>query len=328
MPGDRAAFICARSTACTSRELPTINTWICPAARPWRTCSADKYSSRTRRSFLFTRGSTWTVNTSTAAIKKKIDASRKRTQRRDPAAGRAAAGASRNSFGAVVPETGLREPSDSIGSGAEASESGASMPTPPFNGFRGSELEIEKRADLTGREKHHGKKEAARDGDAAGLEARGKRVLLPAPLEIKVDDEKRYGEKRQHEESGEKFRPPGDGAESGEEAHRVAERGRGEKDPRQTDEMERDAAGQPHAPSRPVGFSRVDRAAEPAARAERRAVDGAPDDERPVGAMPQPAEQHRGEQIAGRLRLALAAAAARDVKIIAQPGAEAHGPAG
>src|SRR5207249_4217522 len=50
------------------------------------------------------------------------------------------------------------------------------------------------------------------------------------------------------------------------------------------------------------------------------AVNAAPHDERPVRTVPQAAEQHGQHQVSIRLALALAAAAERNVEVVAQPG--------
>src|SRR3546814_6156003 len=59
--------------------------------------------------------------------------------------------------------------------------------------------------------------------------------------------------------------------------------------------------------------------AEHALDAKDQPVPRAPDEERPVRAMPETAEQHRQEQIAIGLGGAAAIAAERDVEIVAQP---------
>ena len=53
----------------------------------------------------------------------------------------------------------------------------------------------------------------------------------------------------------------------------------------------------------------------------------APDDERPVGAVPHAAEHHRRHQVDVRALLALPAAAEGDVQVVPQPGAEGQVPA-
>ena len=50
-------------------------------------------------------------------------------------------------------------------------------------------------------------------------------------------------------------------------------------------------------------------------------------DERPGGAVPEPAEQHRQQQVAVREQRALAVAAERDVEVVAQPARQRHVPA-
>src|SRR3546814_8661855 len=67
--------------------------------------------------------------------------------------------------------------------------------------------------------------------------------------------------------------------------------------------------------------------AEHALDAKDQPVPRAPDEERPVRAMPETAEQHRQEQIAIGLGGAAAIAAERDVEIVAQPTRQAHVPA-
>ncbi len=56
-------------------------------------------------------------------------------------------------------------------------------------------------------------------------------------------------------------------------------------------------------------------------------MDPAPDDERPAGAVPEAADQHRQHQVAVRDHLALAVAAERDVEVVAQPARQRHVPA-
>ncbi len=58
-----------------------------------------------------------------------------------------------------------------------------------------------------------------------------------------------------------------------------------------------------------------------------RAVERAPEHERPRRAVPEPAEQHRQEQVAVGLELPPAVAAERDVEEVAQEAAERHVPA-
>ena len=63
------------------------------------------------------------------------------------------------------------------------------------------------------------------------------------------------------------------------------------------------------------------------ARRQARAVNPAPDDERPIGAVPQAAQEHGDQEIAVSLCLAVAIAAQRNVEIIAEPRAQADVPA-
>ena len=60
---------------------------------------------------------------------------------------------------------------------------------------------------------------------------------------------------------------------------------------------------------------------------ERRPVDSAPDDERPAGAVPEPADEHREHEVAVREERAAAVAAERDVEVVAQPARQRHVPA-
>src|SRR5207237_7724010 len=57
------------------------------------------------------------------------------------------------------------------------------------------------------------------------------------------------------------------------------------------------------------------------------AVNGPPHHERPVRAVPQPAQDHGQQKIPISLPLAVPVAAERDVEVIAQPRAEADVPA-
>ena len=52
---------------------------------------------------------------------------------------------------------------------------------------------------------------------------------------------------------------------------------------------------------------------------QERSVIEAPDDERPARAVPQPAEQHREDQVAAHGDRSLARSAERDVEVIAEP---------
>ena len=55
-------------------------------------------------------------------------------------------------------------------------------------------------------------------------------------------------------------------------------------------------------------------------------MDGAPEDERPVGAVPEAAQKEDDQLVADPFRLADAIAAQRDVEIIAEPGGEGDMP--
>ena len=57
------------------------------------------------------------------------------------------------------------------------------------------------------------------------------------------------------------------------------------------------------------------------------AVQEAPEDERPAGAVPEPAEHHGEHQVHVGARAALAVAAERDVQVVAQPARQRHVPA-
>ena len=61
---------------------------------------------------------------------------------------------------------------------------------------------------------------------------------------------------------------------------------------------------------------------------QHRAVEGAPEDERPRGSVPEAAEDHRDHQVAvGEPARLAAAAAQRDVQVVAQEAREGHVPA-
>ena len=51
-------------------------------------------------------------------------------------------------------------------------------------------------------------------------------------------------------------------------------------------------------------------------------MDGAPNHERPIRAVPQTAQEHRGQQVGIGSYAAAVTAAERDVQIIAQPGGQ------
>ena len=57
------------------------------------------------------------------------------------------------------------------------------------------------------------------------------------------------------------------------------------------------------------------------------AVDAAPDDERPAGAVPEPADQHRQHQVAVRDDRPLAVASKWDVEVVTEPARQRHVPA-
>src|SRR5262249_16789513 len=57
------------------------------------------------------------------------------------------------------------------------------------------------------------------------------------------------------------------------------------------------------------------------------AVDGSPDQERQIGAVPQPAEQHGEKQIAIGATAALRVTSEGNIEIVAQPSAQADVPA-
>src|ERR1044071_484196 len=114
-------------------------------------------------------------------------------------------------------------------------------------------------------------------------------------------------------------------AETGDEQSRHREILGPEKDPGEADEMEHDESRDDlpgrgvRAPAEPGLQHPLDRG--PAA------MQGAPGDELPRGAVPHPAEQHRQHQIAVRLPPAAPVAAERLVEIVAQPGGERDVPA-
>ena len=109
--------------------------------------------------------------------------------------------------------------------------------------------------------------------------------------------------------------------------HRRVERGRAEEHPGQADEVEGDRpVKDAHDP--PLAEALKQRAAAiGVVEDERGAVHRAPDQKRPVGAVPQAAEHHRQHQIARGKQLAAAVAAERDVKVVAQPIGQRHVPA-
>ena len=80
---------------------------------------------------------------------------------------------------------------------------------------------------------------------------------------------------------------------------------------------------------RPNHCARRDAGRQPSARSTQRpdAVDPAPDHERPGGAVPEPAEEHRQHEVAVRRDPSLPVAAERDVEVVAQPARERHVPA-
>src|SRR5271170_64785 len=59
---------------------------------------------------------------------------------------------------------------------------------------------------------------------------------------------------------------------------------------------------------------------------EKHAVQSAPCDESPVGAVPEPAQQHGQKQVQIAARLAMAVSAERNIEIVAQKKGERHMP--
>src|ERR1700722_13995801 len=102
-----------------------------------------------------------------------------------------------------------------------------------------------------------------------------------------------------------------------------------EEDPREADDVER------HQPSYPPGGGSVPahaaRGAPPVVdeslAGEPSAVDPAPRDERPGGAMPEAPQQHRHHQVPIREEPPAAIAAERDVEVVPKPARERHVPA-
>src|SRR5579863_9511498 len=107
---------------------------------------------------------------------------------------------------------------------------------------------------------------------------------------------------------------------------RPPQRGLAEEDPRQTYDVEDDDAAPPHEEQAPR-LRHVATAGQQALERQHPAVDRAPDDEGPVGAMPQAAKQHGGHQVGIGAHAPLAVAAEGYVEVVAQPGAEADVPA-
>ena len=96
-----------------------------------------------------------------------------------------------------------------------------------------------------------------------------------------------------------------------------------EEQPAQAHQVERhqDSQGFPAGAVDPIsGLDSIEPGRCQAMTDEQDSVVEAPDDERPGGAVPEAAQGHREHQVAARLELAVAAAAQRDVQIVAEPG--------
>ena len=135
------------------------------------------------------------------------------------------------------------------------------------------------------------------------------------------------GDRQEHRAGHERRRLAPAREEPGDHVPGDAERLRPEEDPREADDVEGDEPppevvdpGEALLRLRPVPLAPEALGAEPDA------VDQAPGDERPPRAVPEPAEQHRQEQVAVRDRRAAAAPAERDVEVVAEPAGERHVP--
>src|SRR5262249_5535713 len=100
-------------------------------------------------------------------------------------------------------------------------------------------------------------------------------------------------------------------------------------DPREADEVERHEGPKGPPPSRRVtrdatAFAGPFRGA---AHCERGPVKPAPGDERPIGAVPESAGEHREHQIDARTRGTLPVSAEGNVEVVAQPGRQRNVPA-
>src|SRR5690606_27516404 len=104
--------------------------------------------------------------------------------------------------------------------------------------------------------------------------------------------------------------------------------------PGDADEVEEDQ-GAERAPGEAPGDAEaggrgrrgVQRAGEAAVGDEVEAVEGAPGDEGPGGAVPEAAQEHGGHEVELGAHRALAVAAQGDVEVVAEPGGEADVPA-
>src|SRR5882724_10189325 len=107
---------------------------------------------------------------------------------------------------------------------------------------------------------------------------------------------------------------------------RAAKRGDAEKNPGKTHKMKDEDAPRP-ATEKSWGIRDFTLPREKALNGKTDAVDASPDDESPIGAMPQAAEKHGQHQIDIGARLAKAIATEADVKVVAKPSTEADVPA-
>src|SRR6267142_1185808 len=114
--------------------------------------------------------------------------------------------------------------------------------------------------------------------------------------------------------------------QSGDLFPRAAKRGNAEKKPSKTHKMkDEDAAGPATEKSWRIRDVTLPR--KKALNGETDTVDASPDDESPIGAVPQTAEKHGQHQIDVGALLAKAITTEADVKVVAKPSTEADVPA-
>src|SRR5260370_11929235 len=143
-------------------------------------------------------------------------------------------------------------------------------------------------------------------------------------LEIEQKEHERVNGKKL--ESDSILRGPMPAGESGDLFPRAAKRGNAEKNPGKTDKMEDEEAAR-QTTEKSWRLREVTLTREKALNSKADTVDAYPDDESPIGAMPQAAKKHGQHQIDVGAHLAEAIAAQADVKVVAKPSTEADVPA-
>src|SRR5256885_5894224 len=150
-------------------------------------------------------------------------------------------------------------------------------------------------------------------------------MLAVRQFQLKVEKEEDHGVDGQEQESGQVSRVPLPSRKADDLLPSAVKRRNSEEDPRQTNHVKEDDSA---APASEEGGRRSDFAlpGEQTLDGKSDAMDPAPDDESPVRSVPQTSKQHGEHQVDVGADISETIAAERDVKIVAQPGAQTDVP--